>query len=376
MLGWGSPRPKATSLLTAAVLLFSHLAPVVVGLRTAPGSPCASVCNKSSSNTTGSEIVCLDQQYRDTTKGYDFQECLECQLQSSYSDPHSGQTDLNWGLYNLRYAFSSCVYGYPEQVTNNSSPCVVSCQPLDSALEFDLVDPSGVNFDTWCSASSFADNLISQCEFCYNLTGNGTDSQVYLSNFLEAARYNCHFRTPSDRAFPISPSRIFNETMLPQSTVDLISPSAAANSGSSHLALVIALPILGFVILLCVLAIGCFFCIRWRRKKARQNHRSSHLHARWNDTTISTPAPGTWGEYSPQNGVYNAAIHPPGQGTGFNFIDTDGRSQEVGFSKSNYAEVTQAPVTVPAATHSPEHEKAYETHTYFPDRTGSPPQKQ
>lgn len=85
------------------------------------------------------------------------------------------------------------MYGFPEQVANISSPCVVSCQSLSSALKYDLDDPSGVNFDTWCGASAFADNVISQCEFCYNLTSNMTDSQVYLGNcvllsFLTSSR--------------------------------------------------------------------------------------------------------------------------------------------------------------------------------------------
>jgi hypothetical protein len=286
------------------------------------------------------------------------------------------------------------VYGFPEKVANISSPCVVSCQSLSPALEYDLTDPNGVNFDTWCAASSFADNIISQCEQCYNFTTNMTDSQVYLANcgllpfltfhspvtdslrttVLEALRYNCHFRTPTDKAFPISPSRIFSESMLPQSTVDLISPSPKSNGGSSHLALIIALPILGFVILICVLAVGCFFFIRWRRKQARKKRHSGHLHARWNDTTISTPAHGAWAD--PANGMYSPPMHSPpmhqpGFG-GFNFVDTDGRTQEVGFSKSNYVEINDSPVTVPSTVHSPEHEKGYHAQTYF----DSPSQKQ
>ncbi|GFF29014.1 mediator of RNA polymerase II transcription subunit 8 [Aspergillus udagawae] len=384
MIGFLSQKPRSASLLGAALLLLGHITPVVIGLKTTPGSPCANVCNKVSSNTTASEIVCLDEQFSQTTKGSDFQNCVECQLESTYGDSSSGQRDVEWGLYNLRYAFSSCVYGFPEQVANISSPCVVSCQPLSSALDYDLDDPSGINFDTWCGASSFADNLISQCEFCYNLTSNMTDSQVYLANFtdslaigvvLEALRYNCHFRTPSGKAFPVSPSRVFSESLLPQSTVDLTSPSANANSGSSHLALIIALPILGFVILICILAVGCFFFIRWRRKQARKHRRSDHLHARWNDTTISTPAHGAWADPA-NNGMYSQPMHHPGSGHGFNFVDTDGRTQEVGFSKSNYVEITESPVTVPSTTHSPEHEKGYDAQAYIPERSVSPPQKQ
>lgn len=79
---------------------------------------------------------------------------------------------------NLRFTLTSCLFGYPEQVVNMSSPCVVSCQPLDSALEYDIKAPSALSFNTWCGTSSFADNVIDQCEFCYNLTTN----QVYMAN--------------------------------------------------------------------------------------------------------------------------------------------------------------------------------------------------
>jgi hypothetical protein len=69
-------------------------------------------------------------------------------------------------------------------------------------------------------------------------------------------------------------------------------------------------------------------------------------------------------------------MHHPGAGHGFNFVDTDGRTQEVGFSKSNYVEISESPVTVPSTIHSPEQEKGYHAQPYFPERSFSPPQKQ
>ena len=89
---------------------------------------------------------------------------------------------------NLRYTFTSCVYGYPKSVSNISTQCTVNCQPLDRALEFDLTDPGANNFYTWCGTSSFADNGITKCEKCYNFTliqtqdpTNG-QSQVFMAN--------------------------------------------------------------------------------------------------------------------------------------------------------------------------------------------------
>lgn len=79
---------------------------------------------------------------------------------------------------NLRYAFSSCVFGFPEKVSNISTPCVVSCHPVEPALEFQLKDPNPSSLHTFCGDDSFADNDISQCKFCYGLTSQ----QAYLSN--------------------------------------------------------------------------------------------------------------------------------------------------------------------------------------------------
>lgn len=82
--------------MSLAIIFLSSVFPAVRGLRTAPGSPCADVCGKTS-NTTSSEIACLDSEY-DEKKGQDFEKCVTCLLESSYLDRTSGDTDVNWGL--------------------------------------------------------------------------------------------------------------------------------------------------------------------------------------------------------------------------------------------------------------------------------------
>lgn len=85
--------------IVLATILLSSPIPVAQGLRTTSGSPCEDKCNRfgPATNTTTSEIVCLDRQYNQT-KGQDFEECISCQLTSPYVDAHSGETDVNWGL--------------------------------------------------------------------------------------------------------------------------------------------------------------------------------------------------------------------------------------------------------------------------------------
>jgi hypothetical protein len=69
----------------------------VFALVTTPGSPCADVCG-TTTNTTSSEIACLDQSYNQTTTGKSFKKCISCQLDSEFHDASTGESDVNWGL--------------------------------------------------------------------------------------------------------------------------------------------------------------------------------------------------------------------------------------------------------------------------------------
>lgn len=93
------PQPSRVLAAILVTLLFSNFLPAVQGLRTTPGSPCADRCSKlgSSSNTTATEIACLDSQYNQA-KGGDFEDCVTCELTSTYVDASTGETDVNWGL--------------------------------------------------------------------------------------------------------------------------------------------------------------------------------------------------------------------------------------------------------------------------------------
>lgn len=139
--------------------------------------------------------------------------------------------------------------------------------------------------------------------------------------------------------------------------MSLSTPSAVTSPGV-NLGVVVALPILGFVVILIALAGCCFFFIRWRRKRVRRNRYQSHLYDRWNDTTISTPkqSPNGWawadpnvqGGYTDTSHQMHAAAAGYGYGPGFGFVDNDGRSHEVGYghdySKTAFQqEITETP---------------------------------
>ncbi|PYH36307.1 uncharacterized protein BO87DRAFT_453278 [Aspergillus neoniger CBS 115656] len=331
MLGsWGlSPRSTsrwAAAAAAASFLLVSHVAPPATALYVSEGSPCWDVCNDPT-NTTTSEIVCMDAAYNDTTTGKNFKDCVSCALNSTYTDPSGLVTDVDWGLYNLRYAFSACVYGYPAGVDSVSSQCLVSCQGLDSAIEFDLLTPNDINLRAWCSTSTFADNQIETCEFCYNLT----ETQVLMANFIEALRYDCHFPVPSQTAFPISPSLIFAQEQLPTYSSDLLD-TPSGGGVNYKLATLIGLPLMGFVILLFILTIGCVLGISWWRRQEREDEELRQ----WKAMAAENP----WSEYPPPE-MYSQPQQITQYGSGFQVVDTDGRTHEVGYSKQVMMNVSE-----------------------------------
>lgn len=87
-----------TMVVTSIVVgLLTLLAPSIEALRVSPGSPCTNVCAPAT-NTTSSEIVCLDAQYNTTAVGTKFQNCITCALQSNFQDTQTGETDVDWAL--------------------------------------------------------------------------------------------------------------------------------------------------------------------------------------------------------------------------------------------------------------------------------------
>ncbi|KAJ5503387.1 hypothetical protein N7463_006261 [Penicillium fimorum] len=318
----GSSRSSRMLAFVVALILLNSPAPVVFALKTTPGSPCTEVCGKTA-NTTSSEISCLDESYDKTSVGRSFEKCISCQLDSQFHDMNTGESDVNWGLYNLRYAFSTCVFGSPESISNVSSPCPVTCDIVRVAVGTHLEDPDTSNLNSWCQTKSFADNVVNDCEACYNLT----TTQIYMANFLESIRYNCHFKTATGKPFKIAPTRIFSQSLLP-SSLSLTTPSA--KHSNLNLGVVIAVPIVGFLILVTALTVCCFFFVRHRRRKVGRSRQSPQMYNRWHETSGASPTSAhlqqqAWADQQ----MYNSGVY--GHGLGFGFVDNDGRGQELAY---------------------------------------------
>ncbi|KAF3480899.1 uncharacterized protein GIQ15_06246 [Arthroderma uncinatum] len=258
---------------------------VVSGLRVTPRSPCSSVCGANLTETTGDDIVCHDPEFNTTAVGRRFRDCVSCELQSTFYDTALDETDVKWGLYNLRFAFSTCIYGFPVVKQSLSTPCQVTCQGLSESIQFKQLRPQGKNLYDFCGISTFSDKDITDCTICYSLTEN----EKFLANFLESFREGCRGKVPKGDKFYIEPNRIFNPLQLPSNENPVV-PGLAKGHPRKNLVLIIVLPIVGFLLLSAVTCVGCFFYIRNRRRRAKRQSQSSSLHERWNDTTIMTPS--------------------------------------------------------------------------------------
>jgi hypothetical protein len=84
------------SLLSAILFI-----PAAWTLRVTPGSPCTSVCqlNANDTDTTPSEIACLDSQFNATSGvGSVFHDCITCELQSTFANTATFESDVGWAL--------------------------------------------------------------------------------------------------------------------------------------------------------------------------------------------------------------------------------------------------------------------------------------
>lgn len=96
---------RAGVLVPALSLLTTSLIPQTAALEANTNSPCAPLCGNVLESTSGSDIVCKNSDYSQSA-GVTFSGCVECQLTSTYVDPVSNTTDLQWALCEFGTLFS------------------------------------------------------------------------------------------------------------------------------------------------------------------------------------------------------------------------------------------------------------------------------
>jgi hypothetical protein len=89
------------SIIASAFLFLISFTSTTTALESLQNSPCAIQCGNVLSSTTGDDIVCQNADFTGTSQGVTFTGCVTCQLGSTYVDPVTKQTDLQWGLCEL-----------------------------------------------------------------------------------------------------------------------------------------------------------------------------------------------------------------------------------------------------------------------------------
>lgn len=254
----------AAYILTA--ILSISLSTPVSALRTVPGSPCEKTCTDNNLNLANN-TVCLDNNYKDGS-GKQFRDCTTCLLNSTAVDTAANISDVYWGLFNLRYTLSECMFAYPAEIVSISSPCQVTCQPLSGSIAYGIgnnvataTENTVPNLD-YCNGFGGAFK-INNCSFCYSYI----PQQLFMANFLQALHIACRQPPALGATFYPDGRAIFNESAIPGPAPP--ASGAAANSGLTgwKLGLAIALPIVGGTLLF---GAGCFCCFKFTKKRRQR----------------------------------------------------------------------------------------------------------
>ncbi|CAJ2507516.1 Uu.00g087020.m01.CDS01 [Anthostomella pinea] len=252
-------------------------------LQVTPNSPCASFCvdsddldfsDPNSSTTTNKDITCYDSKYSSSPAGQKFQSCITCLQESTFSQ--GSENDQLWFLYNLKYTFDYCVFGYPNATDIASTPCSTStaCGDLEAALTDGQLNANTQDY-AYCAVDGGAMTgpVVSKCLSCVS----ASDDQEFLANYLIALETGCKQQPPAGTVVGL------NDTVFSLTTISAIDPNSETASG--HHGSTLSTPqVVGIVVgaIVTVLAIAgiWFVCGRKRRNRRLRlegtNSRRSH----------------------------------------------------------------------------------------------------
>jgi hypothetical protein len=228
-----------------------------------PNSPCADLCGNSLGSTSGSEITCDDASYASSTYGAAFKSCISCELSSTYFDPTTKISDLQYGLYNLRFALSWCLFGWDNNTQIANTPCLTSfsCGPIQSAFEYDSLNQNASSY-SYCPLMNSVS--VPKCSACLSEMNN----ENYLSNFVTVLEAACQQQPVPGGTLSVQGS-VFSETIVNITTATpSASSSAVYQAGANGLTrgAIIGIVIGGLVFLVTVAG----FCVVWQGKRRRR----------------------------------------------------------------------------------------------------------
>ncbi|KAK8062357.1 LPXTG-domain-containing protein [Apiospora hydei] len=265
-----------TSVHTFILFFFFYFIRFSITLQVTPNSPCASFCvdsddldysDPNSSNTLNKDVSCHDKDYASTAVGQKFRRCLSCLQDSTFAQ--GSETDQGWFLYNLRYTFDHCIFGFPNATDTESTPCSTStaCGGLENALTSDKLNvKGGLEPYGFCAADGGAmanAPVIHQCVSCVS----ASQDQKYLANYMVALQAGCTQQPSPGTAVGLN-ATVFSPTII--GMVDPISSSAAKPANSPALATpaLVGIAIGGAALLLAIA--GLIFVRRRTRRNRRQ----------------------------------------------------------------------------------------------------------
>ncbi|RFU33924.1 hypothetical protein B7463_g2449, partial [Scytalidium lignicola] len=246
---------------------------------------CATQCGNTLGGTSGEEIPCNDADYSSGTGyggygsslGPTFVSCINCQLSSNQTDSESGLTDLQLGLYNLRYAVSWCVFGYPNNTDIGTSPCATSrsCGLVQSAFEFDAL---AQNTSAYGYCADLYTYELPNCQTCLSVN---TD-QFYINNFVTALDAAC-IQTPAPGHLLSIQGTVFSNVPVNITNPSSSLPSLPSSSHHGPLSLgeIVGVVVAGVVLIL-VSTGFCIVCRGRRRRRAEiARHQRESGYAKW-----------------------------------------------------------------------------------------------
>ncbi|OBT78780.1 hypothetical protein VF21_02506 [Pseudogymnoascus sp. 05NY08] len=252
-------------------------------IRTVPTSPCASLCGDVTS-TTGSEILCAEADLN-TAKGQLFSKCISCQMTSTAIDQKTGDTDLKWVLYNLRYAMSSCMWGFPGNSTVQNSPCLTSraCGPFQSSLQYDGLSPNITTYDYCQSLPSTAS--VDKCKDCIR-----QGEKTYLSNYFITILAGCGIQNGAP--LPLDKNLFGSDYVNTNDFTGHHDSKPTSNAPTMSLGTHIGIAIACICVLLALIGTTIVCCgKRRRRAKLAERQRRAEEYTGFGSTIRVLPAP-------------------------------------------------------------------------------------
>ncbi|KAI9646975.1 hypothetical protein NHQ30_004976 [Ciborinia camelliae] len=266
---------RPSIILPPSLFLLASFLQFTSALKALSNSPCAAKCGNVLGSTSGDDdIVCQDTGYTSLV-GTTYSGCVGCQLTSTFVDPSTNQTDLEWGLYNLRYAISWCLFGFPNNTEVEDTPCItsLSCAPMKNAIEYGNLTTSGIAEYDYCP--DIATNQILECQNCLKIS----TATYYLNNFYTLLYGACAQQpapgsTLSFQGSPFSTTQLNMTSPTPSAVAGQAYPGLSLNGriGVAVGVIVFALFITGF----CIVFNG-----RRRRRRVLRQHQLDTGYAAW-----------------------------------------------------------------------------------------------